>query len=130
MATKTTEKKAKTTAPKAEKTVKTESSLFAVIKTGGKQYIVKSGDVLKVEKIDPEDIVDNKVTFNEVLLIDDGKTTKVGTPTIAGSKVVAEIVENIREKKVIIIRYRQKSRHFKKNGHRQPKTYVKVVDIK
>jgi large subunit ribosomal protein L21 len=105
-------------------------SKFAVIKAGGKQYVVKVGDVLKVEKIDAEDIKDGKVIFEEVLLVDDGKKATIGTPFVKGVSVVADVLKEIREKKVVIIRYRAKSRHFKKNGHRQPKTFVKVTAIK
>jgi large subunit ribosomal protein L21 len=108
-----------------------KSEKFAVIATGGKQYVVREGDLLKIEKINPEDIKSDKVTFDEVLLVDDGKETKVGTPTVSGAKVVAEVVEgDVKQKKVVIIKFRSKSNYHKKNGHRQRKTIVKVSEIK
>ncbi len=119
------------TITKEEKAKKTDSPLMAVIKTGGKQYIVKVGDVLKIEKINESEIKDGKITFSDVLMIDDGKNTKVGTPILTGSKVIANIVtDEIKEKKVIVIKYKPKSRYFKKNGHRQIKTVVKIAEIK
>lgn len=97
----------------------------AVVKTGGKQYLVKEGDVLAVEKLN----ADKSVDFDEVLLVDDGAATKLGTPTVSGAKVKAEVVEQGRRAKVVVIRYRAKSRYFKKNGHRQPYTKVKITSI-
>lgn len=97
----------------------------AVVKTGGKQYLVSEGDVLAVEKLN----VDKTVDFDEVLLVDDGSTTKLGTPTVSGAKVKAEVVEQGRHAKVVVIKYRAKSRYFKKNGHRQPYTKVKITSI-
>ncbi len=102
-------------------------SKVAVIKTGGKQYIVAEGDVLKVEKIAGE--VGEKVSFDDVLLVDDGSKIQLGTPTLK-SPVTAEVVEQGRAQKVTVIRYRAKSRYFKKNGHRQPFTKVKITGIK
>jgi large subunit ribosomal protein L21 len=107
-----------------------KSGKMAVVRTGSKQYIVREGDVLKIEKIHDEDIKGGKITFDDVLLVDDGKETKLGTPTVSGVKVVAELIEQKKDKKVVVIRYRAKSRYFKKRGHRQPKTFVKVTEIK
>ena len=102
---------------------------FAVINTGGKQYKVAQGDVLKVEKISDTIKVGDKVTFDQVLLVDDGASTKIGTPTVAGSKVEAVIKEIGRNQKVIVIKYKQKSRYFKKNGHRQPYSKVEITSV-
>ena len=102
---------------------------FAVINTGGKQYKVAEGDVLKVEKISDTIKVGDKVTFDQVLLVDDGSTTKIGKPTVSGAKVEAEVKEIGRGQKVIIIKYKQKSRYFKKNGHRQPFTKVEIKSV-
>ena len=102
---------------------------FAVINTGGKQYKVAEGDVLKVEKISDTLKVGDKVVFDQVLLIDDGTTTKIGKPTIAGAKVEAELKEIGRAQKVIVIKYKQKSRYFKKNGHRQPYSKVEIKSV-
>ncbi len=101
---------------------------FAVIKTGGKQYIVRKGDVLSVEKLTEEQ--GKNMSFDDVLLIDDGKTTQIGEPTIKGSKVEAKLIEHGRGKKLHVIRYRAKSRHFRKYGHRQPYSKVEITSIK
>lgn len=103
-------------------------SKMAVIKTGGKQYLVKEGDVLSVEKLDGK-TEGAKVSFDEVLLIDDEKETKMGEPALRGVKVSAEVIEAGRAKKVTVIRYKAKSRYFKKRGHRQPFTKVKIASI-
>jgi large subunit ribosomal protein L21 len=112
---------------------------FAVIQTGGKQYKVEAGDVLKIEKLSQDRkpgeqpvIYEEgaKVTFDQVLLVDDGSTTKVGAPYIAGAKVTATVVvPAAKGKKVMVVKYRPKSRYFKKNGHRQPYTEVKIESI-
>lgn len=101
---------------------------FKVIKTGGKQYKVKSGDSLKIEKLAGEHKVGSKVVFGEVLLIDNGETTEVGTPLIEGEKAEATISEIGRNRKIDVIKYKQKSRYYKKNGHRQPFMKVKITD--
>lgn len=110
-----------------EKTVKSE---FAVIKTGGKQYLVRVGDIIDIEKLPEAAVKDNKISFDEVLLMNDEKSTRVGAPTVSGAKVSAELVKSFREKKVIVIKYKQKSRYFKKNGHRQPKMKIQITAIK
>ncbi len=102
---------------------------FAVIKTGGKQYVVKPGDSLRVEKL--ADVKEgDKVIFDNVLLVDDGNSTTIGTPTIDGAKVTATVLEQGRAKKVIIFKYKAKTRSRKKAGHRQPYTKVKIEEIK
>jgi len=100
---------------------------IAIIETGGKQYLVTQGSVLSVEKLPAS--ADGKITFDKVLLTDDGKETKVGEPYVASAVVAAERVENGRAKKVTVIRYRQKSRYFKKRGHRQPFTKVRITAL-
>ena len=102
----------------------------AVIQTGGKQYKVSEGDTLKIEKLKEEHKAGAKITFNEVLLVDDGKDTKIGTPYVSGAKVEATLEEEGRDKKVSVIRFRAKSRYFKKKGHRQPYAKVKISAIK
>ncbi len=101
---------------------------FAVIQTGGKQYQVKAGDVLSVEKISGHKEGD-KIAFDQVLLIDDGTNTKVGAPYISGAKVHATILEEGKGEKKIVVKYLPKSRYFKKNGHRQPFMKVKIESI-
>jgi large subunit ribosomal protein L21 len=103
---------------------------FAVIKTGGKQYKVSVGDSVKIEKITGEYKEGDKITFDQVLLVDNGKDTTIGTPTIKGAAVKATLVEIGRAQKVTVIHYKQKSRYFKKNGHRQPFFKVKIDSIK
>lgn len=130
----TTAKKAVKTAPKATTApVKTEvvsSTNFAVIKTGGKQYRVSEGTIIRIEKMIGEYKVGDKIEFGEVLLTDNGSETVIGTPTIAGKKVTAEIAEIGRDDKVIIMRYKQKSRSgIPKNGHRQPHFKVKITAL-
>ncbi len=101
---------------------------FAVIKTGGKQYVVRKGDVLSVEKLSEKD--GKKISFGDVLLIDNGTTTKVGDPIVKGATVEAKLLEHGRGKKLHVIRYRAKSRHFRKYGHRQPYSKVEITTIK
>lgn len=100
----------------------------AVIQTGGKQYLVKEGDVLSIELLNDKK-EGEKMIFSDVLLTDTGSETKVGAPHVAGAKVEATVLEHGRDKKIVVIHYLQKSRYFKKNGHRQPFTKVKIVKI-
>lgn len=130
MVTKTAAKK--TTAKKAAKKVAAastpKSGLMAVIKTGGKQYVVQEGQILTVEKL-PKAEEGKSVVFNEVLLIDDGKAAKVGTPLVSGAKVTAEVIENGRGSKITIQRFRAKSNYHRRAGHRQSYTKVRVTSI-
>lgn len=103
---------------------------FAVIHTGGKQYKVSTGDTVKIEKIKGDLHVGDKVVFDKVMLVENGKDTTIGTPYIAGAKVEGILSEIGRNKTVDVIKYKQKSRYFKKNGHRQPWFKVKIGSIK
>ena len=107
---------------------------FAIIATGGKQYKVSAGDTVKIEKINPAKggalKVGDKVTFDKVMLVEDGKDTTIGTPYITSAKVEGTLAEIGRNKTVDVIKYKQKSRYFKKNGHRQPWFKVKIASIK
>ena len=103
---------------------------FAVIFTGGKQYKASVGDMLSIEKIKGEYKKGDKVSFDKVLLVDDGKDTTIGTPYIKGAKVDAEIADIGRSRKVLVVKYKQKSRYLKRNGHRQPFFKVKITSIK
>ncbi len=118
----TTTKKTKTTIP--------ESKEFAVIFTGGKQYKVAVGDVLKVEKIEGDFKIGDKVVFDKVLLVDDGTNTTIGTPYIANAKVESLFQKVGKGKTVKVVKYKQKSRYLKQNGHRQPFLEVKISSIK
>ena len=103
---------------------------FAVIATGGKQYKVAKGDSIKIEKLSDTAKIGDKIAFEEVLLVDNGKDTTIGTPFIKGAKVEATIEEIGKLPTVTVIHYKQKSRYFKKNGHRQPFFKVKISSIK
>lgn len=107
-----------------------ESMEFAVIQTGGKQYKVSQGSLVSIEKIIGEYKAGDKIAFDKVLLVDDGKDTTIGTPYIKGASVAAEIVEIGRSRKVMVIKYKQKSRYLRRNGHRQPFFKVKITSIK
>jgi large subunit ribosomal protein L21 len=103
---------------------------FAVIQTGGKQYKVSEGTVLSIEKIKGEFKAGDKLSFDQVLLVANDKDTTIGTPYIDGAKVGAEIVEIGRARKVLVVKYKQKSRYLRRNGHRQPFFKVKITSIK
>lgn len=100
---------------------------FAVIRTGGKQYIVQAGRYYVFEKI-PGKKDGDSVTFEHVLLSDNGKETEVGTPT-TGKKVTGVVLGAGREAKKVVIKYKAKSRYFKKRGHRQPFLKVRIEKI-
>jgi len=101
--------------------------MYAIIKTGGKQYMVNEGDVLTVEKLDVESGA--KVVFEEVLAVGNNGELQVGSPVVSGAKVEATVVENGKSKKVIVFKYKPKKDYRKKQGHRQPFTKVKIEKI-
>ncbi len=101
----------------------------AVIQTGGKQYLVKEGDAIRIEKISDTLKVGDAVSFDKVLLLSDEKETKVGMPHLAGAAVVAVITEAGRGKKIEVVKYKAKSRYFKLRGHRQPYMKVKIGKV-
>lgn len=103
---------------------------FAVIATGGKQYTVSKGDVISIEKLSDTHKEGDKVIFDKVLLVDDGKDTTIGTPYISKAQVKGTITEIGRAPKITVIHYKQKSRYYKKNGHRQPFVKVKIDAVK
>ena len=117
-----------TTATKAPK--KAPKDGFAVIATGGKQYKVSEGSLVTIEKIKGEHKKGDTITFDEVLLVDDSTNTTIGAPFITGSTVAAEIIEIGRARKVLVLKYKQKSRYLRRNGHRQPFFKVKITAIK
>ena len=102
---------------------------FAVIQTGGKQYKVTTGDEIAVEKLTGDFKVGDTVTLDTVILKDDGATTVLGAPFIPGSTVQATITESGKLDKVMVVRYRPKSRYHKRNGHRQPYMTLKIDSI-
>lgn len=101
--------------------------MYAIIQTGGKQYKVEAGQTLTIEKLPTE--AGKTLNFDEVLLVADGDTIKVGNPTVSGAKVKAEVVAQSRAKKIIVQKYRAKTRYRRKIGHRQHQTEVKITDI-
>jgi len=101
--------------------------MFAVVKTGGKQYRVAKDDVIRVEKLAAEP--GDKVALNDVLLIDDDGSKTVGTPVIEGAAVEAEVVEQARDKKVIVFKKKRRQNYRRKKGHRQHLTVLKITDI-
>lgn len=104
-------------------------SLFAVIKTGGKQYKVQEGDTLIVEKIASDKRqTSDRVVFEEVLLVVNGEV-KVGKPVVVGAKVEAKVIEDGKGEKKMVFRYKSKTRRRKKKGHRQPYTKIQITKI-
>lgn len=101
--------------------------MYAVIKTGGKQYRVKEGDVLKIEQLAAE--VGSSIDFAEVLMLTDGEKVTCGTPFVAKAVVKAEVLEHARHKKIKIIKFRRRKHHMKHMGHRQNYTQVKITAI-
>ncbi len=101
--------------------------MLAVIKTGGKQYIVKPGDRLKVEKLNAE--VGETVEISDVLLVKKEDEVKVGTPVVEGSKVIVSVLEQGRAPKVIVFKKKPKKGYKRKRGHRQPYTLIEVKEI-
>ncbi len=100
--------------------------MYAIIATGGKQYKVAEGDVIRVEKLDVE--AGSTYSFDQVLAVS-GETLTVGTPTVAGASVTATVVGNGKAKKVIVYKYKRKTGYHKKNGHRQLFTELKIEKI-
>jgi len=101
--------------------------MYAVIKTGGKQYTVKEGDVLKIELL-PGD-VGNEILFEEVLMLADGDKITCGTPFVAKAVVKAQVMDHGRHKKIKIIKFRRRKHHMKQMGHRQYYSQVKITAI-
>ena len=101
---------------------------YAVIKTGGKQYKVKSGEILKIEKL-PDTKPDSKIEFNEVLAYGDDKTIEIGAPTVAGAKVEADLIKNSKDRTILIFKKRRRHNSRRKNGHRQEHTMIRINKI-
>ena len=101
--------------------------MFAIVQTGGKQYNVTEGDVIKVEKL--PNAVGEKVNL-EVLLVSDGDKTVAGTPAVKGAEVNAEILSHGKGDKIVVFKYKPKKNERKKQGHRQPWTELKILSIK
>lgn len=131
MPTDTTKKTKKTTTKKeSASSSKAENQEFAVIETGGKQYTVSVGDSLSVEKLDGDFTEGDTIVFDKVLMVDNGSDTTIGTPYIEGASVEASFLKEAKGKKVEVIKYKAKSRYFKRRGHRQIHTDVIITSIK
>ena len=101
---------------------------YAIIQTGGKQYKVKAGEILKIEKLE-ESKSDKKIEFNEILAYGDDKTIEVGSPTIAGAKVEADLIENGKNRTILIFKKRRRQNSRRKNGHRQQYSLIRISKI-
>lgn len=101
--------------------------MLAVIKTGGKQYLVSPGDKIKIEKINKKE--GQETTFKEVLLLQKSKKIEIGTPKVKKARVLGKVIRQDKHKKVIIFKYRASKRYKVKKGHRQPFTEVEITKI-
>lgn len=101
--------------------------MYAVIETGGKQYQVKEGDVIYVEKLESE--VDSEITFDKVVAVNDDKALNIGAPYVDGASVAAKVLKNGKAKKIIVSTYKPKKNEKRKLGHRQPYTKVEITKI-
>jgi large subunit ribosomal protein L21 len=103
--------------------------MFAIVKTGGKQYKVAKDETIRVEKLEAKE--GDKITLDSVLFISDDKGEAIfGEPTVKGAQIEAEVIKNYRDKKVIIFKKRRRQNSRRKNGHRQSKTQLKILNIK
>ena len=101
---------------------------YAVIQSGGKQYKVKSGEILKIEKL-PNSKTDTKIEFNDILAYGDNKVIEIGSPTIQGAKVEANLIKNSKNRTVLIFKKRRRQNSRRKNGHRQQYSLIKINKI-
>ena len=101
---------------------------YAVIKTGGKQYKVKSGEILKIEKL-PDSKPETKIEFNEILAYGDDKSIEIGTPSVEGAKVEANLIKNSKNRTILIFKKRRRQNSRRKNGHRQQYSLIKIKKI-
>lgn len=101
--------------------------MYAIVETGGKQYRMRPGDVLDVEKLQGEP--DSEIQFDRILAVKDGDTLKVGAPVVEGARVKARVLEHRRDRKVIIFKYKRRKGYRRKRGHRQWLTRVRVEEI-
>ena len=101
---------------------------FAVIQTGGKQYKVKSGEILKIEKL-PDSKIDSKIEFKDILAYGDNKAIEIGSPTIKGAKVEANLIKNSKNRTILIFKKRRRQNSRRKNGHRQQYSMIRISKI-
>lgn len=103
---------------------------LAVVKTGGKQYVVAKGDVITIEKLPGDLKKGDSVTFSEVLMTDDGSKTEIGSPAVKGAVVKGTVALVGRHAKIDVVKYKAKSRYLKRRGHKQPYVKVKIDSVK
>ena len=101
---------------------------YAIIKTGGKQYKVKSGEIIKIEKL-KDSKVESKIEFNEILAYGDDKIIEIGTPNVEGAKVEADLIENSKNRTILIFKKRRRHNSRRKNGHRQEYSVIRINKI-
>ena len=101
---------------------------YAVIQTGGKQYKVKSGEIIKIEKL-PDSKPDTKIEFKEILAYGDNKMIEIGTPTVQGAKVEANLIKNSKNRTILIFKKRRRQNSRRKNGHRQEYSMIRISKI-
>lgn len=101
--------------------------MYAIIQTGGKQYKVAEGEILKIEKL--EGAAGDKLTLDQVLMVKNESGTKIGTPTVQGAQVTVEVIEQGREKKITVYKYKKRKNYRRNQGHRQAFTKIKVEKI-
>ena len=101
--------------------------MFAVLNTGGKQYKVSQGDLIKVEKLESD--VGDKVTLSQVLMVGEGEDVKVGSPYVSNCKITGEVVEQGKGAKIIVFKKKRRKGYRRKNGHRQRFTQLKITEI-
>ncbi|MEK7510039.1 MAG: 50S ribosomal protein L21 [Patescibacteria group bacterium] len=101
--------------------------MLAVIRTGGKQYIVEPGQKIKIEKLPPKE--GSEVVFEDVLLLEKDGNVQIGTPLVKGVKATGKVLQQGKEEKIVVFRFRSKKRYKKKKGHRQPFTEVQITSL-
>ncbi|NLP24270.1 MAG: 50S ribosomal protein L21 [Syntrophomonadaceae bacterium] len=101
--------------------------MYAIIQTGGKQYKVTEGSVLKIEKLNAEP--GDRLTLDQVLMVSDDNEVRIGNPLVANAQVIATVLEQGRDKKVVVFKYKRRKNYRRKQGHRQPYTKIKVEKI-
>ena len=101
---------------------------YAIIQTGGKQYKVKAGEILKIERLE-ESKPDTKIEFKEILAYGDDKNIEIGLPTVSGAKVEADLVENGKDRTILIFKKRRRQNSRRKNGHRQQYSFIRISKI-
>ena len=107
--------------------VKGGAGMYAVVKSGGKQYKIQEGEIFRVEKLPGE--VGAEITFDDVLMVSDGETVQVGTPLLANVTVKGTVVEQGQAKKILVFKYKRRKRYRRKQGHRQQYSLIRVQEI-